>query len=188
MSIFNVRAVTPRNRQHLLVRVAACALLAVTALGLGACEAEDEAAPAATTNRQVSGVDPKSLQPVAGETIYDVNEINGQIPPKNAPVVVNSQSTQRVTIRGWAVDKHAQNNSGGVFINVDGKTDIETSSQDRPDVAEAYKNPNYRQAGFQAAIPTATLGKGRHTLSLKILTADRKGYYEPKQKFEVEVQ
>jgi hypothetical protein len=105
------------------------------------------------------------------------------------PVTIDSATISDVIIAGWAVDSAARTEAGGVFINVDGKTDIPASyGTERPDVAVVNKNPRYKQSGFAAVVPVASMGKGQHSLTLRILTADRKSYYEPAEKIVLNVQ
>lgn len=91
---------------------------------------------------------------------------------------IDSIQEPTITISGWAVDEQAKRQAGGVFITIDDKLDIPAIyGLDRKDVAVHFKNKHYRFSGFQASFMTAVLEKGRHSISLKILTADKKGYY-----------
>lgn len=126
---------------------------------------------------------------VGKNALYSVDIINGKSVPKDAPVIINSQTTPNIIMAGWAVDAQSQDEAADVFVVIDGKRDIPTTyGQDRPDVAAAHHNPRYRFSGFAVSIPTSNLDKGRHTLSLKILKTLRDGYYEPEQKIEIDVQ
>lgn len=130
-----------------------------------------------------------SLQKIEGSTPYSIDHINNAVIPKEGSVVVSAASTPTIVIAGWAVDVRAKAPAGGVVFNVDGKSDLTaTYGVNRQDVVEVLKDPNYRTSGFGISIPTASLEKGHHTLSLKVLTADKKGYYEPNQKINIEVQ
>jgi hypothetical protein len=163
-------------------------LIAGVALGLGACSSNRERAPnstAAAPGSQDTLSPLKDLKNLGKNTAFSIDIINAQPIPKSGPMVID---TEEITMGGWAVDQPAQNVAGGVYVTVDGKTDVPTLyGTERPDVATAHNNPSYRLSGFAASILTSTLDKGRHTLGIKILTADRRGYYEPDQKIEIDV-
>jgi hypothetical protein len=164
--------------------------VAALALGVGACSEKEENVPtpgAATSNNAPAASGPlKGLRNAGKDTTFSIDIVNGQAIPKSGPIVVK---TPQVTMGGWAVDQQAQSAAGGVYVTVDGKTDVPTEyGGERKDVAEINKNPRYRNSGFAASVDATTIGKGRHTLGLKILTADGKGYYEPDTKIDIEVQ
>ena len=63
----------------------------------------------------------------------------------------------------------------GVFINIDGRDFIPAMyGGDRPDVAKAFHNDDYRFSGFSAQFATSALSKGYHSLILKIITKDKR--------------
>lgn len=129
------------------------------------------------------------LVPVDGETLSHVETVNGRlIAQLSSPIIIDAQREQRVTITGWAVDQNAQKAAGGVFVTIDGRTDIPVLyGFDRRDVADYFENPDYRFSGFSASFTTSVLDEGQHTLSLKIVTADKSGYYQPEQTIVLEV-
>lgn len=130
-----------------------------------------------------------SLQKLDGNTAYNLDYINGSAFTETGPVVVNSAEVPTINIVGWAVDAHAQAPAGGVYFIVDGKSELKsTFGADRDDVAVVYKEPNYKKSGFEITIPTSSLEKGRHTLSIRILSADKKAYYDPERKYDIDVQ
>jgi hypothetical protein len=45
-------------------------------------------------------------------------------------------------------------------------------------VAAAFNKPAYENAGFTICIPVSSLSKGTHYLSLKLLSKNRKYYYQ----------
>jgi hypothetical protein len=166
--------------------------LLISVIGFSACSDGDEsdsaAGPAGKSGANTA-IDVKSLVNVNSETFLALDEIAGQLPKPNIAIVVNAQLMPRITVRGWAVDQRAKTEAGGVIINVDGSTDVLANyGQPRPDVANNLKNPDYMNSGFTASIDTATLSKGHHTLTMRVVTADKKGYFEQKQKYDVAVQ
>jgi len=131
----------------------------------------------------------EALGRTSSTTLFYIHTINGRLLSQQAsPIVIDAQREETVTISGWAVDQHAEKTAGGVFITINDRIDIPAIyGLDRPDVADYFKNPHYRFSGFSASFATAVLGKGQHTLTLKIVTMDKKGYYQPDQKIILEV-
>jgi hypothetical protein len=114
---------------------------------------------------------------LAGNTLFSVEKINDQISSQN--VTVEAKHGEAVHIAGWAVDEQAQRDAGGVFVEVDKRLVIPALyGLERPDVAAHFRNERYRQSGFSVFFAASALEKGRHTLALKVVAADRRGYYE----------
>lgn len=121
-------------------------------------------------------------------TLYAIDWINGQRQGKDSVVIEDSSSSneQIIIISGWAVDQMAKQAAGGMFINIDGKIDIPVVyGTARGDVAKYFGENKYLFSGFTAAISTLLLDKGQHTLSLKIVSADRTAYYMPDDKINI---
>jgi hypothetical protein len=131
---------------------------------------------------------PLSLELAGPQTLFALDSINGVLITNSQPIRIDSTTEDMIVINGWAVDERAKQTAGGVFISIDGNSDVPaTYGQNRPDVAAALKNDNYEFSGFSAAIPTASLEKGIHTFSVKIITAAKTEYYEPAQRVLVDV-
>jgi hypothetical protein len=128
-----------------------------------------------------------SSTPSEKALLYSVDIVNGRALPKDVPIFVEAKDRE-LTIGGWAVDHQAETGAGGVFISIDGKKEVPAVyGQERLDVATVHNNPRYLASGFAVSIPTSLMEKGRHTLTLKVLKADRSGYYEPEQRIDVYV-
>lgn len=120
--------------------------------------------------------------------LYSVDILNGIALPKDRPVLIDANDRE-LTICGWAVDHEAQAEAGGVYVSIDGKRDVRgIYGLERKDVAVLLRNPRYADSGFVASIQTSLMGKGSHTLTLKILTTDRQGFYEPDQRIDVYIE
>ena len=133
-------------------------------------------------------VEVAGLATVDKPTFFSVDVINNREVVPAAARVINSRRHEMVTVIGWAVDGEAQKAAGGVFVSLDGGTDVPADyGQERKDVAAALGNAEYQFSGFTASFPTSLLKKGPHTLTLKIVTADRKGFYEPQYKINLVV-
>ncbi|MDQ3918799.1 MAG: hypothetical protein M3348_10010 [Acidobacteriota bacterium] len=137
---------------------------------------------------QEEQLDPSGLRPVAGPTYSAIDMLNNR-PVAEAPALTVEEEKERVlTVSGWAVDEQAHAAAAGVFLDIDERLDVPAVyKQARPDVAAALKSSAYQFSGFTAALPTDQLAKGWHTLSLKIVTADKTGYYASAQQIKVEV-
>ena len=132
----------------------------------------------------------QSLVNVGSTTFFSIDSINDHSPTGENldPVIIHTDRKNSITVTGWAVDDVAKDKAGGVFINIDDQLDIPALyGLDRPDVAEHFKNKRYRFSGFAASFSTSILEKGRHTLSLKIVTTDKKGYYVSNKKILLEI-
>jgi hypothetical protein len=114
---------------------------------------------------------------LGGNPLFSVDVINNQVSPQN--VVIEAKHGDGIYIAGWAVDATAQSEAGGVFVEVDKQLVIPALyGSDRPDVATHFRNEGYRSSGFSVFFAASALNKGRHTLSLKVIAADRRGYYD----------
>ena len=70
-----------------------------------------------------------------------------------------------------------------MYIDIDGRVFPAFYGIQRPDVSKKLNNDKYLYSGFERAIPFKIIGKGQHKLSLKVLTNDKKGYYQLKKSF-----
>jgi hypothetical protein len=114
---------------------------------------------------------------LAGSTLFSVDVINDLVSPQN--MIIEAKHGDGVYIAGWAVDEPAQREAGGVFVEVDKQLVIPALyGSDRPDVAAHFRNERYRSSGFSVFFAASALEKGRHTLSLKVIAADKRGYYD----------
>ena len=122
--------------------------------------------------------------PLPHETDYTIDTIgNVTISNKQRPLpVIEIAGKKNLLITGWAVDDRAKLLAGGVEVNIDGKLFPAVYGLDRPDVAKAYEIPAYKLSGFKASIPLADIGKGEHTLTLKVYTYDKKNYFSSGEK------
>jgi len=141
-----------------------------------------------------SSVSLAGLVPIYEQTAYYVDSVNGRpitlVQTENAAsqlqeqqkakTVINSDIEKTFTMAGWAVDSRAQKAASNVYITIDGHIDIPTLyGLDRPDVAAHFSNTGYTKSGFIASFETLSLLKGKHVLTLKIISADGRAYYAP---------
>jgi len=135
--------------------------------------------------KQVTTETPKNYEYVLaeGDTLFALDTINGRpFRQASAQIVVETQKIDFVTISGWAVDTKAMSTAAGVFITIDGQREVAAVyGLDRPDVADYFKENNYRFSGFSVTLFSSILDRGLHVLSLNIITADGKARYTPNQ-------
>ena len=134
------------------------------------------------TNIKIANMmDLSELADLGPDALFWIDTINGKaIAQQPSPIAINASREETITICGWAVDKGANDSALAVFVTIDGKLDIPAYyGLDRPDVAKAFDNPKFRHSGFMATFSSRILGRGEHTLGLKIVARDGRGYYRP---------
>ena len=82
-----------------------------------------------------------------------------------------------ITVDGWAIDEPHGNVAAGVEVVIDGTPYRAKYDIPRGDVATAKGSPAYTTSGFTVSFPARGLGRGMHTLALRIVASDRSCYY-----------
>ena len=124
--------------------------------------------------------DQDRLSKINADTYGHIDVINqtGQ----TEPITIDKGEIGTIEIMGWAVDKNADGPASAVFITIDDEMNIPSIyGLDRPDVADAYKNKNFRYSGFRASFASSILEDGPHTLKIKIVSKGGAGYYTSSQ-------
>lgn len=101
-------------------------------------------------------------------------------PVKN-PVTAKSiqvSGDTRIAISGWAVDGSTNTPAGGVDVVIDEAPYVAQYGIVRTDVAASYNRPDYTSSGFQLVLAPGKLSKGPHSVSIRIISSDRKSYYQ----------
>lgn len=104
-----------------------------------------------------------------------VDVINDVFSPKSGSVI--SISGDKVIIAGNYVDGVNGDAAAGVIVLIDNKPYVANYGGERPDIAKIHNNPKYLKSKFYINIPTSTLGKGIHTVKIKVMASDKSGYY-----------
>jgi hypothetical protein len=78
-------------------------------------------------------------------------------------------------IDGWAYDGPERARCSAVAAVVDRRPFVGTYGAERPDVAAA-RGQDYRFTGYHIVVPTATIGRGWHRLSVRCLDAAGRSY------------
>jgi hypothetical protein len=134
-----------------------------------------------------SPVGSENLRLVGNATRFSIDSVNDLVLPKR--IVVVADHDEMIRVSGWAVDAEAGREAGGVFLSIDGKLDVPVSyGSTRADVARHFGNAQYERSGFSGTLLASRLGKGHHSLHLKIVTTDKIGYYLSPEGVTVEIQ
>jgi hypothetical protein len=92
------------------------------------------------------------------------------------PFEIASDSSNLVM--GWAVDPVTKQLPGGIDVVVDQATFTAKAKTQRTDVADHFKRPDYVSSGFELVLPPGQLTKGEHTASIRVISSDKKSYYQ----------
>jgi len=82
-----------------------------------------------------------------------------------------------VSVTGWAVDRPHEDVAAAIDVVVDETPVPALYGIDRPDVASALGSQRYRGSGFAARLRGHQIGAGTHTVSVRIVSADRQCFY-----------
>jgi len=96
---------------------------------------------------------------------------------------INAGGDTFVVITGYAYPENTREAIGGVYLDVDGK--IFPAYYGALGMADRsyFSTRQFPRPNFNRAISVRSLGKGDHTLSIKILSKDRKCFYAASGKF-----
>jgi len=120
---------------------------------------------------------------------FKIDMLNDKFLGSAKPVVLEADKDETLKIVGWAVDRDAGQTAGGVLISIDESIDVPALyGLGRPDVAKYFKHDNYKYSGFEVMLPASVVGPGRHTIAIKVISADRTGYYLPVQILTLEIE
>jgi hypothetical protein len=106
------------------------------------------------------------------------NKLYGQLKEKT---VINPDTDKFLKLSGWAVDDKKKDSGKGVYLvfRYGGEEIIiPTRRQSRPDVAKHFGVEGYMGSGWACRIKSDTFKKVCYTISVRILRADGKEYYE----------
>jgi len=79
-------------------------------------------------------------------------------------------------VDGWAVDSQAKTCAGGVYLDIDGTLWPTYYGGPSYDIAASTGISAYEACGFQIGVPASKLGKGPHTLRLRLLNSAKTAY------------
>lgn len=166
----------------MLTRAKTSLTIVVLALtSLISCGKKDEASsptPAASPA-------PPPLQPGISQTlIRNTGEpfyVFDSLGPINYPAVQKSiqvSGDSDIGISGWALDVSKKGPAGGVDVVLDQTPYSARYGMDRTDVASHFNRPDYTKSGFQLTLARGRLTKGPHSVSVRVISSDKKSYNE----------
>jgi hypothetical protein len=125
------------------------------------------------------------IEPRSSSTLYEIEGLH--VYPAKPSEATSNTTPSFLIVRGWVVDVRAKDIAGGVYLDIDGQLYPTYYGFLREDIATNYNTPAYRYSGFQVGIPVSKIGKGSHSLSIKILTNDKKAYYISRENVSFEI-
>ena len=138
----------------------------IRALGTGETVTIDASTDAAPTS---------SLNACKGQTLMNIDQIGAARAPFGAGPIHVSGSEFRVA--GWAVDQATQSAAGGVDVVFDETPFRSVYGLDRRDVGDSFQRASYLPSGFNASISGTAVAKGRHSVSIRVISSDGSCYY-----------
>ena len=169
------------------MKTLAVVILAFSALALGACDnpkprpvpvdpmalPPPPAAPAAPPSAGMSvGLARRSELPG-----FYLDRV-GQAPdPVNKQPAVTPGNVAMV-LDGFGFDPVTKAPAKGIDVVIDGKAYGTTYGHARPDVANYFKVPALLATGYTVTLPAGTLGRGAHSVVVRVIAADGASYFE----------
>jgi hypothetical protein len=106
----------------------------------------------------------------------NIDGVNDLVTPKAGSTV--SVRGDKIMIAGFGVDAIKGEAAAGVVAMIDGKPYVASYGGERPDIARALNNPKYLKSQFYVEVPTGAVVAGIHELKMRVIAADKSGYYE----------
>jgi hypothetical protein len=119
-----------------------------------------------------------SLAPCKGQPPMTVIDQIGTARPPFGAGSVHVSGASEFRVSGWAVDHPGRSAAAGVDVTIDRTPFPSTYGATRDDVADYFQRPAYRESGFTADIPAGAIAKGEHALTLRVIAADGRCYYQ----------
>jgi acetyltransferase-like isoleucine patch superfamily enzyme len=127
----------------------------------------------------------RGLPPLNGETPHYLDNAGQAFDPLNQPHGVTPYG-EPIDFRGFAVDGPAGEPAAAVDVVVDGAPYPAHYGLPRDDVAQHFGNEKLSHTGFAMTLTPGSLEVGRHRVSLRVVSADRRGFFAgPEMIFEV---
>jgi hypothetical protein len=173
-------------RRRILIAATLCAVMAA-GLTLSACEkgkprhvpvdpmalAPPPPGPVAAPTEGLSAGLPK-LPAYPG---FSLDRIGDAPDPLNRKPAVTPAAAPLV-FSGFGFDPTAKAPARGVDVVVDGKVYGALYGHPRADVAAFFKIPGLTPVGYALTLPPQTLAKGEHSVLVRVIAVDGKGYFE----------
>ena len=125
--------------------------------------------------KEAKAINISALKAQTSATDFHVDRINDTKHHGKGLIVIPGYFSH-IEIEGWAIDSQNKSVAGGVCVDINGKSFIAHYGLKRPDVAKV-KGSQYLNSGFRVLIPSSEVGKGKHTLAVRVISRDLKSYY-----------
>lgn len=129
-----------------------------------------------------SKIDMKKILKVTDPANFSIDNINDRIFESKGYTSINKNSfiknSNWFTVAGWAVDEKAQDAASDVIVTIDGDDYLSFYGIKRNEVMKSFGVRKYKNSGFYMRLLADMVGKGSHTIAIKIISNDKKYYYE----------
>lgn len=151
------------------------AITVLASLSCGTKNVERTPPPAAWA----AGVSQNLARSAAAATVAScVLDNIGQVSNPAAQKSVQVPGDTAFGMTGWAIDEVNKSTAGGVDEVIDGAPYSARYGTERADVAAHFNQPNYRNSGFELMVAPGQLTKGPHSVSIRVISSDKKSYYQ----------
>lgn len=133
-----------------------------------------------TINSTCSGYTNSIKVPIYIQNLNLINQFPAIAGKTMGNVEVFSHKERKLKLSGWYVVKNKNASLYSTIIDIDGNKYFAQSGILRPDVADAFKNDDYKRAGFSFELNTQKLSKGKHSIRIFILSNDLAALYKTK--------
>jgi hypothetical protein len=111
-----------------------------------------------------------------------VDEVSGDGAPRRVSTGEGCLAFRReelLDVRGWAIDDVSHALPAAVTVRVGDRHEFTAQTRlERPDVAAALCDPALAASGFFARIPLAGIPPGEYRIAVRVVAADRSGFFE----------
>jgi hypothetical protein len=119
------------------------------------------------------------LQSADGMPKFNIDKIQDIVGPyDHASTPIEVLRGGDLVLNGWAIDKASATLATAVDLAIDGTPYEAAYGSARPDVAQVLKVPGYLRSGFTFRFPGSRIASGSHRLTVRIVSADGKRYFE----------
>jgi hypothetical protein len=126
--------------------------------------------------KEARSIDIDGLKAQASPTEFNVDRLNDSHQHSHKLITTIPAHASYIEIVGWAIDSPNKSVAGGVCVEINGRRFVAHYGLKRPDVAKV-KGSQYLHSGFRVLIPSSEIGKGKHTLTAKVISRDLNSYY-----------
>ena len=119
----------------------------------------------------------QNLKKNAGEPVYIFDNL-GSVKYPAIQKSIQIAGDTAITTSGWTLDESKESPAGGVDVVIDQTPYSARYGLERTDVASHFKRPDYTNSGFLLTMAPGQLNKGPHSISVRVISSDKKSYNE----------